>query len=416
MPAARSASRTRKYDAIVSQPSHPWTAGASHLYTLEFMQQARAHLTDGGVFVQWMNVTFVDEALLRSLAATLLHGVRARSDLSAGSQHAGLPRLDCSAQSRERLWRPRECRSPTRRVHYARVGINTVEDLVAALAADEDGAARARGRRAAHHGRRQPHGHVQRVRPAAGPYAGRHGPRARAATIRCSRQTAGSIATIATRLSFDYIARRQTCSSPSTRASIDRLDRDGGRARDETRRVCGPHRCAQRARRALTAHAQLAREALALFPDDQALRYAFLSPWLGAALARHRFARNRCSGARLSGSACCAHPRRPLHCTRTTCKAVAALDPLLARIPLDRPWKFDAVQARADWRGASRRRPAQARRRRMHRAASTRRSSCSPLSHSTKTAPAARSRPDATDVLVESLWYFGQGTYLTACG
>ena len=28
----------KRYDAIVSQPSHPWTAGASHLYTREFMQ------------------------------------------------------------------------------------------------------------------------------------------------------------------------------------------------------------------------------------------------------------------------------------------------------------------------------------------------------------------------------------------
>lgn len=62
----------RKYDATVSQPSHPWTACASHLYTLEFMQQAGAHLSYGGVFVQWMNVTFLDEALLRSLTATLL--------------------------------------------------------------------------------------------------------------------------------------------------------------------------------------------------------------------------------------------------------------------------------------------------------------------------------------------------------
>ena len=62
----------RRYDAIVSQPSHPWTAGASHLYTREFMQLAHDHLTPDGVFVQWMNVIFMDEDLLRSLTATLL--------------------------------------------------------------------------------------------------------------------------------------------------------------------------------------------------------------------------------------------------------------------------------------------------------------------------------------------------------
>ena len=63
---------SKRYGAIVSQPSHPWTAGASHLYTREFMQLAREHLEPGGVFVQWMNVAFVDETILRSLAATLI--------------------------------------------------------------------------------------------------------------------------------------------------------------------------------------------------------------------------------------------------------------------------------------------------------------------------------------------------------
>ena len=62
----------KSYDAIVSQPSHPWTAGASHLFTREFVAEARSHLNEGGVFLQWMNAEFVDESLLRSLAATLV--------------------------------------------------------------------------------------------------------------------------------------------------------------------------------------------------------------------------------------------------------------------------------------------------------------------------------------------------------
>ena len=63
---------SKRYDAIVSQPSHPWTAGASHLYTREFMQLAKDHLNEGGVYLQWMNTQFVDEFLLRSLCATML--------------------------------------------------------------------------------------------------------------------------------------------------------------------------------------------------------------------------------------------------------------------------------------------------------------------------------------------------------
>lgn len=62
----------KRYDAIISQPSHPWTAGASHLYTREFFSLVRSHLEPDGVFVQWIGMSFVDEALLRSLLATLL--------------------------------------------------------------------------------------------------------------------------------------------------------------------------------------------------------------------------------------------------------------------------------------------------------------------------------------------------------
>ncbi len=58
----------RKYDVIVSQPSHPWTAGASHLYTQEFMHQVRDHLADGGVFVQ----AYVDLSVLEIVGSTLL--------------------------------------------------------------------------------------------------------------------------------------------------------------------------------------------------------------------------------------------------------------------------------------------------------------------------------------------------------
>ncbi|MCA9295648.1 MAG: fused MFS/spermidine synthase [Phycisphaerales bacterium] len=61
----------KTYDIIVSQPSHPWTAGASHLYTREFMSIAHEHLTAGGMFVQWMDSHFVDGELFDVLISTL---------------------------------------------------------------------------------------------------------------------------------------------------------------------------------------------------------------------------------------------------------------------------------------------------------------------------------------------------------
>jgi spermidine synthase len=62
----------QRFDAIVAQASHPWTAGSSHLYTREFFALADARLADHGVFVQWMGAPFTNEELLRSLVATLV--------------------------------------------------------------------------------------------------------------------------------------------------------------------------------------------------------------------------------------------------------------------------------------------------------------------------------------------------------
>ena len=62
---------TKKYDAIVSQPSHPWTAGASHLFTREFIRLAKEHLNEDGVFLMWMNTEYVTPDLLKSLGATV---------------------------------------------------------------------------------------------------------------------------------------------------------------------------------------------------------------------------------------------------------------------------------------------------------------------------------------------------------
>src|SRR6266850_3328538 len=59
----------RRFDAIVSQPSHPWTAGASHLYTREFFALVHSRLTPEGVFVQWIGAAFADPQRLRSLLA-----------------------------------------------------------------------------------------------------------------------------------------------------------------------------------------------------------------------------------------------------------------------------------------------------------------------------------------------------------
>jgi len=59
------------YDAIVSQPSHPWTSGASHLYTREFFELVDSKLDPGGIFIQWIGASFVDTELFGNLMASM---------------------------------------------------------------------------------------------------------------------------------------------------------------------------------------------------------------------------------------------------------------------------------------------------------------------------------------------------------
>ena len=59
-----------RYDVIVSQPSHPWVAGAGHLFTREFFTLASSRLTDRGVYGQWLNLFRMDGTTLRSVLAS----------------------------------------------------------------------------------------------------------------------------------------------------------------------------------------------------------------------------------------------------------------------------------------------------------------------------------------------------------
>ena len=128
----------KTYDAIISQPSHPWTAGASHLFTREFVADVRRHLNDGGVFLQWMNSDFIDEGLMRTLAATLtaefdyvrLYHPASRVLMFLASNAPLDVELEAARTGRPFIDDP---------AHYTQFGLNTVEDLLAALALDEQG-------------------------------------------------------------------------------------------------------------------------------------------------------------------------------------------------------------------------------------------------------------------------------------
>ena len=130
----------KTWDVIVSQPSHPWTAGASHLFTREFTGLVKDHLNPAGVFLQWMNSEFVDEDLLRTLAATVLDTFEnVRVYAATGTVLLFLASDGPLDIERQVLRTGQPLTSDL--LHYSYMGLNAADDFVAALALDEQGVA-----------------------------------------------------------------------------------------------------------------------------------------------------------------------------------------------------------------------------------------------------------------------------------
>ena len=70
---AREVLRTtpERYDIIFSEPSNPYRAGISSLYTEEFYRAATARLKEGGLFVQWIQAYEVDALAIATATVTL---------------------------------------------------------------------------------------------------------------------------------------------------------------------------------------------------------------------------------------------------------------------------------------------------------------------------------------------------------
>jgi spermidine synthase len=59
----------RRYDVIISEPSNPWMAGVSALFTRDFFLLARERLAEGGLFCQWAHIYNMAPADLRTVIA-----------------------------------------------------------------------------------------------------------------------------------------------------------------------------------------------------------------------------------------------------------------------------------------------------------------------------------------------------------
>lgn len=61
----------QNYDVIFSEPSNPYRAGISSLFTRDFYRAVKQRLAEGGVFVQWLQAYEVDALTVQSAYATL---------------------------------------------------------------------------------------------------------------------------------------------------------------------------------------------------------------------------------------------------------------------------------------------------------------------------------------------------------
>lgn len=130
----------RRYDVIVSQPSHPWTGGASHLYTREFLALAKGKLAKGGALLQWINLEFTDEELLRSFAATIL------AEFAYAELYQPEPRVLLFVASDQPIGLIGGQAGVERSLaqagaHYRAIGLRTKEDLAVISVLDEEGLA-----------------------------------------------------------------------------------------------------------------------------------------------------------------------------------------------------------------------------------------------------------------------------------
>jgi spermidine synthase len=125
------------YDVITSEPSNPWMAGVSNLFTVDFYERVRRRLSPNGIFGQWIQLYEMSETTLQVMLASL-HAVFPHSVIFLS------PPLDmmvvASAEPITIPWRELEKQFsiPAVRDDFRRVGILTPGQLMFYFLGSED--------------------------------------------------------------------------------------------------------------------------------------------------------------------------------------------------------------------------------------------------------------------------------------
>jgi hypothetical protein len=98
------ASQGERYDLILSEPSNPWVAGVSGLFTTEFYAHVRRFMAPHGVLAQWIHLSETSDGLVLSVVravaenfpAYALYAVGTKDIVIVATNDATLPAPDWS--------------------------------------------------------------------------------------------------------------------------------------------------------------------------------------------------------------------------------------------------------------------------------------------------------------------------------
>jgi spermidine synthase len=65
------AAQGERYDLIISEPSNPWVAGVSGLFTTEFYSHVKRFMAPRGVFAQWIHLSEINDGLVLSVVRAI---------------------------------------------------------------------------------------------------------------------------------------------------------------------------------------------------------------------------------------------------------------------------------------------------------------------------------------------------------
>jgi spermidine synthase len=124
----------KTYDVIISQPTNPWISGVGDLFTVEYFEEARAHLKPGGYMTAWLALYHMGDEEVRS---TLKSFVEVFPNATLWFSNEGdivmvgsLSPMKIDGRIAERMARPGV------REDLERVGIDDAADILSALLMD----------------------------------------------------------------------------------------------------------------------------------------------------------------------------------------------------------------------------------------------------------------------------------------